>query len=230
MHRSIRFIFLIFVATFVLASYFYLSASKIPGEKLESDSSQVATIPPATTDDELARLPDIQNENDFPILETEQSEGSEKPQVSPIRDLTSSEERRVEPALRAKFYKNGDPQGYRRHRLVHIDTEALRSRLESTSLTNSDTGQPDLLSISLFEDQSIDVGINIWVDGGPGITSGYGQSSLAPGLPDSASFTFDSNGRFEGSIRGRDFGYLLANVLDNTYYVVFELDYPTSTD
>ncbi len=45
--------------------------------------------------------------------------------------LTEAEEHSIEPTLHETHFNDGYPRLYRRHRLVRIDTEALRSQLHN---------------------------------------------------------------------------------------------------
>ena len=132
----------------------------------------------------------------------------------------------VEPRMRERFFDGGAPEEYRRHRVLRIDTESLRNQLltQYNQRTEFGSGGIESVVIPMFDDFSVPIEIHSWMESDLGVASAFGRVLLDGAGYDSAQFHFTSNGRLDSSIVLRDASFIIAEVGNNVYYMVMEIE------
>ena len=85
-----------------------------------------------------------------------------------------------------------------------------------------------MVSLPLFPDISVDVAVVSWKAGSFGTASAFGFAQEADSQSNSVSFHISDTGSLQSSIQTTGGGFLIEQVTDGPYYIVFDLD--TSDD
>lgn len=131
---------------------------------------------------------------------------------------------RYEDVVQDRYFKDGPPRNYRRHRIVEIDTEQFEIRLKNMITTMSMGDEVAPIPLQLFDDREIQVLVRQIIDSEPGMTGAFGYEYDAGPAASNVEFYIASGGRLEGTIANESAAYLLAAVGDTRYYVIMELD------
>ena len=138
--------------------------------------------------------------------------------------LNDDERHNIEPALQQTHFKNGYPRLYRRHRVLKIDTETFRLQLLNDWTAREEGLRTNGVAIPLFEDQVISVEVDSWIDGGLGVTSGYGKPHNSDPFRGNFEAHFSNDGRLEASINIEGASFLISYVRDYEHYLILEME------
>lgn len=139
-------------------------------------------------------------------------------------ELTAEEQHKLEPTLKQTHFKHGLPRLYRRHRLLRIDTEAFQLQLMNDWKARKEGTPTDGVPVPLFEDQVIFVQVHSWIEGGFGVTSGYGRPRSDKTLRADFAAHFSEDGRLEASLNTESGSFLVTFVRDYEHYLVLEME------
>lgn len=152
-------------------------------------------------------------------------------QINPaFSAATEVEVTRLAPAIRAKYFENGDPQYYLRHEVLKIDTEAFQSQIKAALSVEQNSGNRSEISVPLLSDVTVVIGVNSWIENPLGIMSldGTVESSQSPSSY--STFQFRSDGRMSGIVNIDGGGFVIDPIGEPPYYLVMELQQPSSGD
>jgi hypothetical protein len=195
-------------------------------DKVGSSASRIAEDPPVVRRETKANvessLPDADRKDAGQVIEgLETSIQSINPAFKDIDEITSQ---RIQPYVDEKYFAQGNPQLYRRHRLVEIDVEAFRAQLLD-AVTAADVGDKATpISVPLFEDYVITIVLDRWQKGNFGVEGAYANITGPNFATDTASFYFKDGGKMDAAVDARDGSFLIAQVSNGPYYIVMSFD------
>jgi len=140
-----------------------------------------------------------------------------------FRSVSQNVLTRIQPSIDEKFFDEGAPHSYERHRVVEIDTAALRDQLKNSLLNDTHSRSTEMLSIPLFADYVVRIKVTDWIDSGMGVESAYGHVDTGRFAPDSLQLHISDTGRLEASLIADDDGFVISQITDDQYYIVMQL-------
>ena len=149
---------------------------------------------------------------------------------SAFRTPTRDELARVKPVVDDKFFANGKPQLYSRHRVLAVNVNELKDQLQSAAGGQTSTTNQRLVPIPLFDDQVISVDVQSWSEGSFNSSSVYGEGVAKDGSRRHVSFNFFQDGSMFAGLSTPQKQYVIVEASENTYYVIMESRHVESID
>lgn len=150
--------------------------------------------------------------------------GGETDAVSAFSLLSAEELKRIEPLVEERFFKSGAPHWYRRHRVVRIDTAALRNAFEQDAAQRVEGLQPAGVPIQLFDDLMVVVRVDQWITDDRGFAGAFGRLIPQDSITDDFEAYFSVEGQLEASFRTAEFAVGIYHIRDFQHYVILEID------
>ena len=158
------------------------------------------------------------------ILASAATAGDESSSPDVFAILSDDELALIEPSLNDHNFLNSSSDLYRRHRVLRIDTSALRDAFQQDYTQRSERVETAGVALPLFEDLTISVAVDSWRRGIFGVTSASGRPLGDYGITSRFSAHFSDDGRLDVSITTQDMAVLISFVRDFEYYVILEMD------
>jgi len=172
----------------------------------------------------------VESDSHAGLTESVPSTKNETSNVNPaFSDVGPAVSERLEPYISEKFFRHGTPKKYIQHRIIEIDSETLKSQLESSAGHWNQNGALTAVRLPLFDGQVVDVAIKSFHGSNQGFYSASGttdftESGSEPQNSDSeVRITFGYLGEISGTINAVDRGYIISSAGGSPNYVVMEM-------